>query len=520
MKIIFTDLFKKECRDKFQITEYQVQQVITSPDEQQVANFEDLSLRFFIKRILEPQGQHYLLLICTHLEGSNLIVDLAFRILPELVEEVKTLNPIILLQQLALKFGLTIRIGQQLNKFIFRESIPIKSSVEPAKLVEILNPANHSFIQSMFIKIEQQEDIKVAHCALVFCIDEDRYLSWLMGKKSINDVIIDITPQIRGHVTPRDLIEANGTLTFWIESSQFGEKAGYLFKVSCPDYYLEAGFTKTSFYIARNNQKLEMPLEPYKQSGYVNCYAIWQPTELSLLILDKSYDKAVSSGADAINEIEKRKKILRTPPTLPPNSLIDWARRKAIAPTITYDSLSHFYQEVAFALQSIPDKIATVGMYNAFWDITYEGSRIVLRKPKREPDILPIIHGLLFDIATAKNFQVSPEHQIGGGQLDFLISGCLKTGEIANVCVEFKHAHSSDLEDGLLKQLPAYMRAKGCNFGLYCVMFFKGPYFTEPRKHDLRNIDLFLNGLASSAGLSNIRILIFDLSRPKPPSQL
>jgi len=86
MKIIFTDLFKKKCRDKFQITEYQVQQVITSPDEQQVANFEDLSLRFFIKRILEPQGQHYLLLICTHLEGSNLIVDLAFRILPELVE--------------------------------------------------------------------------------------------------------------------------------------------------------------------------------------------------------------------------------------------------------------------------------------------------------------------------------------------------------------------------------------------------------------------------------------------------
>jgi hypothetical protein len=30
-------------------------------------------------------------------------------------------------------------------------------------------------------------------------------------------------------------------------------------------------------------------------------------------------------------------------------------------------------------------------MYNAFWDITYEGSRIVSRKPKREPDVLSII---------------------------------------------------------------------------------------------------------------------------------
>jgi len=519
MRIIFTDLFKKECRDKFQITEDQVQQAITNPDKRQVANFDDLSLRFFIKRMPEPQGEHYLL-VCTRLEGSNLLVDLAFRILPELVEEVKTLNPIILLQQLALKFGLTIRVGQQLNKFIFRESIPIKSSIEPAKLVEVLNPKNHSFIQSMFIKIERQGDMKIANCALAFCIDEDKYLSWLIGKKSVNDVFIDIAPQIRGHVTPRDLIEANGALTFWIDSSQFGKKAGYLFKVVSPDYYLEVGFTKTNFYIARNDKKLEISLEPYKQSGYVNCYAMWQPTELSLLILDKSYDKAVSSGANAINEIEKRKKILKTPPTLPPNSLIDWARRKAIAPTITYDSLSHFYQEVTFALQSIPDKIATVGMYNAFWDITYEGSRIVSRKPKREPDILPIIHSLLFDIATAKNFQVSPEYQIRGGRLDFLISGSLKTGEIANVCVEFKHAHSPDLEDGLLKQLPAYMRAKGCNFGLYCVMFFKGPYFTEPKKYNLRNIDLFLSGLASSAGLSNIRILIFNLSRPKPPSRL
>ncbi|MBE0517459.1 MAG: hypothetical protein IBX41_08770 [Methanophagales archaeon] len=387
-------------------------------------------------------------------------------------------------------------------------------------MVEVLNPENHSFIQSMFIKIEHQGEVKIANCALAFCIDSDKYLSWLTVKQSVNDIIIEIAPQIRGHVTPRDLIEANGTLTFRINSSQFGEKSGYLFKVASPDYSLEVGFTRTSFYIARNDQRLTLSIEPYKQAGHAMCYAMWQLTELSLLILDKSYDKAVSSGADAIVEIERRKKILRTPPTIPTNSLIAWARTKAIAPAITYDSHSHFYQEVTFALQSIPDKVATVGMYNAFWDITYEGSRIVSRKPKREPDTLPIIHGLLFDIATAKNFQFSPEYQIRGGRLDFLISGHLKTGESANACVEFKHAHSPDLKDGLLKQLPAYMRAKGCNFGLYCVMFFKGSYFTEPREYDLRNIDLFLSGLASKAGLSSIRILIFDFSHPKPPSQL
>lgn len=519
MRIIFTELFKSECQNKFQITEDQVQQVITSPNEQQVAKFDDLELRFFVKKMLHPEGEHYLL-ICTRLEGGNLLVDLAFRILSELIEEAKMLKPIILLQQLALKFGLTIRVGQQLNKFIFRELIPIKLSDKPAKLVEVFNPENHSFIQSMFIKIEQQGDVKIANCALAYCIDSDKYTFWLMSKKDPNNVIIDIAPQIRRYVTPHDLIEANGTLTFWINSSQLGERIGYFFKVSSPDYYLEVGFTRTSFYIARNDQRLEMSIEPYRQAGNVNCYAMWQPTELSLLILGRSYNEAISSGVDAIGEIERRKKILKTSPTLPPNSLITWARKETIAPTITYDSLSHFYQEVTFALQSIPDKVTTVSMYNAFWDIIYEGSRIVSRKPKREQDILPIIHSLLFDIATAKNFEVSPEYQIGGGRLDFLISGHLKTGQIANVCIEFKHAHNPDLKDGLLKQLPSYMRAKGCDYGIYCVMFFKGPYFAEPRKYDLRNIDLFLNGLASSAGLSNIRILIFDFSHPKPPSQL
>ena len=519
MRIIFSELFKNECQNKFQITEDQVKQVITSPDKQQATKFDNLDLKFFVKEKLEPGGKYYLL-VCTHLKDSNFLVDLAFRILSELVEEVKTLEPIILLQQLALKFGLTIRIGQKLNKFIFSESIPIKPSHEQTKLVEVLNPENHSFLQSMFVKIEQQGDMKVANCALAFCIDSDRYLSWLVGRKSVNDVIIAIAPQLRGHATPHDLIEASGTLYFWINSSQLNEKMGFLFKVASPDYYLEVGFTETSFYITRNEQRLEISIEPYKEAGNVNCYAIWQPTELSLLILDKSYDEAVSSGANGIDEIERRKKILRTPSTIPPNSLITWARKEAVAPTITYDSLSQFYQEVSFSLQLIPDKISDVNMYNAFWNITYKGSQIASRKPKSEIDILPTINGLLYDIKIAKNFQVSSEYQISGGRLDFLVSGNLKTGETANVCVEFKHAHSPDLRNGLLKQLPAYMRAKGCDFGLYCVLFFKGPYYEKPRKYNLDNIDLFLNRLASSKGLSNIKILVFNLSRLKSPSQL
>jgi len=521
MNIIYTEMFKKECRDKFQITETRVQEAITRPNEQQVSKFDELELRFFVKRIPQAGGEYYLL-VCTRWESGNLLVDLAFRILPELADEAKTLKPIILLQQLALKFGLTIRVGQQLNKFIFRELIPMELSNEPAKLVEVINPENHSFLQSMFIKIEQKGDTKIANCALAYCIDSTRYLSWFTGKEPVGGVIIDIAPQLRGHVTPRDLIEANGTLTFWTNYSQLGTgKVGYLFKVTAEKYYLEVGFAESSFYMTRNELKVKASISTQIPDGYVNCYAMWQPTKLSLLMLDKSYGEAVSSGADAITEIESRRKVLETPPTLPPNSLITWARREAIVPIATYDSLSHFYQEVTFALQSIPDKATTANIYNAFWDITYRGPfEIAPRKPKREPDIVSVIHALLFDVAIAKNFEVSPQYPLGGGKLDFLISGHLKTGETVNVCVEFKHAHSNKLENGLLKQLPKYMQTKGCDFGIYCVMFFKGKYLERPKKYDLGSLDFYLKDLAGSVGLSNIRILVFDLSYPKPPSQL
>jgi len=336
-----------------------------------------------------------------------------------------------------------------------------------------------------------------------------------------SNVTIDIAPRLRGHVTPRDLIEAITSLKFWIDLTQLSKNNGFLFKVAHPDYYLEIGFASDSFYIIRNDQKLNMYIGPDTQIGYAMCVAVWQPTELKLTILDKSYGEAIDSGADAIAEVNNRTKALKTPPTLPPNSLINWARKELIAPVTLYDSASHFYQEATFALQSIPDKAVTANIYNIFWDITYKGLlEIAPRKPKKEPDIVSIIHGLLCDVATAKNFEITPQYPLGGGKLDFLISGRLKTGEVANVCVEFKHAHSRKLRDGLLKQLPTYMKNKGCDFGIYCVMFFKGKYFEEPKKYTIETLNSYLHSLWGPAGLSNIRILVFNLSYPIQPSKL
>ena len=229
---------------------------------------------------------------------------------------------------------------------------------------------------------------------------------------------------------------------------------------------------------------------------------------------------SASTASEKVNELKRRLKTLKTPAIVPPYSLVVWAREAAVAPVMKYASIEDLNETVTSSLQSIEDKVSAIGLHNPFWDIVYEGSRIVSRTPKHETDIHPTIHALLFDIGIAKNLEIAREYGIGGGKLDFLISGPLRTGEIVSVGVEFKHAHSEDLSDGLLKQLPAYMKAKGCVFGLYCVLYFKGPHFSEPRKYDRWGLVPSLQKQAVSAGLSSVRVLLLDLSYPEPPSRL
>lgn len=177
------------------------------------------------------------------------------------------------------------------------------------------------------------------------------------------------------------------------------------------------------------------------------------------------------------------------------------------------------YQHVASALDRIPDKVTTTGMWSAFWNNVYEGPKLKSRTPKHETEIHPTIHALLFEIAIAQNFEVSPEYHIAGGRLDFLITAPLFSGETVPVCVEFKHAHSEDLFHGLCEQLPAYMQAKGSDFGIYCVTYFKGRDFGKPEKYDEQSLRMDLELARRQAGLDRIAIRIFDLSRPEPPSK-
>jgi hypothetical protein len=289
-----------------------------------------------------------------------------------------------------------------------------------------------------------------------------------------------IAPQFQGRVTPKSLISAVDSFDFQSNYNQLGK--GILFRIKTSDYYLEVGLTSTQFYISRNEYTLQRVLQPvYMPTGHVHFFAIWQPSMLRLIVLDEAYRAVLASGVEPEQAVTDRTSVLDTEPTIPPFSLINTARKASLAPIQQYRSKEEVYQYVASALDTIPDKVATVGMHSAFWDFVYEGSKIKSRTPKREPEIHPTIYGLLFDIALLQNFEISREYPIAGGQLDFLFTAPLMTGKTIPVCVEFKHAHSLDLFNGLLVQLPIYMKAKGTDFGIYCVTYLKGESSMSPQ---------------------------------------
>jgi hypothetical protein len=413
MSLVFTQQFHDVCTRWFGIREADVQDVLATPDAQQWHQIDDLTLGLYTKRRQRSGSQAYLL-VCTRKVAENQNVDLAFWIFPDLTAGLNLLEPLILLQQLVGRFGLTLRVGNQLNKFIFRETIILHGLVNASPVFEVINPENHSFVQSIFVKVTEDGDTRHIHCALAYCIDTDAYTRWLMHTQAIGNISLQIAPQLRRYVTPQSLISAEGTLEFRMHYNQLGEgHSGNLLRIESRDYYLEIGFTPTHFYISRNGKTLERELQPvYMPTGDAHFFAMWEPTQLRLIVLDETCGQDLAGGAEPEQAIEERTSILHTRATLPPFSLVNEIRKLALLPLMQYGSRDELYTQVASALHTIPDKITTTAMYSAFWDSVYEGRKLKSRTPKREPEIHPTIHGLLFDIAIAKNLEISPEYQI------------------------------------------------------------------------------------------------------------
>lgn len=194
MKIQFTDLFNNESKRKFNISNQDVYEALNKPDKKElldmpqierslvgVSSSDEFKVFFYLKHMVKMEAKPYLLIATRELKEGTTFVDFALKIYPDFIDRIDELQPIEILKKLADKFGLMMRISNQYSKFIFEELIPLKVDFNQTNIVSIENPKNHSFVQSIFVKIDKSKSVII--CALAFCIDSSRYATLLNARE-------------------------------------------------------------------------------------------------------------------------------------------------------------------------------------------------------------------------------------------------------------------------------------------------------------------------------------------------
>lgn len=326
----------------------------------------------------------------------------------------------------------------------------------------------------------------------------------------MKEASIDINPLFKGMITAKDLLFSEGTLSFSTNSQSISSSNGFLFTVVSDNFIFASSIQNRSIVMQRNEVVSTVTLEEYLGlSSPIQVFLSWTFTKL-----------IIDCGVSA----DKRKRIeIPTKPEAPPVALIKWARAQLLIPKLKYESYEQLRERVYESLLQINDKLLEADAFQSFWNIEYDGKKIINRLPKKEPDIQPLIHCILSDQMLLSGIDIIRESKTGAGLLDFTMQGFVDNIGICSVCVELKLAHSQDLVNGVLSQLPKYMRAMSAEYGAYCILNYKGEWFDEPNLPSGDKIDIYLskaiNGSDDPIVKSNIRVIIINLSKPSTASR-
>ena len=162
----------------------------------------------------------------------------------------------------------------------------------------------------------------------------------------------------------------------------------------------------------------------------------------------------------------------------------------------------------------VKHNIENHGGYKYLWKNDDNGNQI----PCREPETQPYIFSHLRAIFDFMGIQISREVESSNGEVDFLISFTNSQNKLLKLCVELKLAHAENIEKGLTKQLPAYLKGERCKYGVYLVLWYKCELFDRPRKYNaLSELETQLNKINANKNISN---LIINCTKPVSPSKL
>lgn len=291
----------------------------------------------------------------------------------------------------------------------------------------------------------------------------------------MKETVINIADFFKGLLSPTELIKEEGSFQFAISGESLKKDKGYIVHIQHSKYFFAVVIINGEIQFQRNETthclNKEELLKFYK-CNLLTVVAGWTPTTLFLGLFD--FDK---SGLIAGRDIPTR-------PTRPPVELIEYIKKSTLTPKDIYKDKEEFYERVFKVLGSLETKFQNISDPNIFWDIKYQGNKIIDRTPKRETNIHPIIKSILEDVFYISSIEVISEYQTPVGNVDFVLIGSTQKDGIIKVCVEFKNQHSKDILKGIQNQLPMYMNQLNTEFGCYCVLNYSGKWFDEKKQID------------------------------------
>ena len=87
--------------------------------------------------------------------------------------------------------------------------------------------------------------------------------------------------------------------------------------------------------------------------------------------------------------------------------------------------------------------------------------------------------------------------------------------------LNLKSAHSSNLTNGYIHQLPEYMKANGTDNGVYVAFWYKGKNINKPKYDSPVDLGIDLKGAQIKAKVrDNMHVIKFDFSSTQTPSQI
>ena len=314
---------------------------------------------------------------------------------------------------------------------------------------------------------------------------------------------IEISQIIRAAVSPTDLLRPKGKfqmIPLDFNTSNIFKMVGSLFIVNGEGFRFQLSVDDTGLYIERNSESCILTPDLLSDKKLRFFIATWSPNNLRLVTKD--------AQGNIIDLVKK------TIPCSIPLSLKRWARDTSLMPVKLYDTEEDFRNAVYQCLSDLHFKIEDSGSGESFWDYLYDGNKIKNRTPKKESLAQPLMKAFIDTELYLRGIDIFRENSTLSGDIDFTVVGSVKNIGVVNMSIELKNAHSDKLGNGLLNQLPDYMRSQNSQYGAYCVLNYNINKETNVERADLI-AKLNLMQIKSNDDLvrTKIRVFVIDLDK-------